>query len=440
MADSAPKASRDYYQLGEMDISGESWLRWLPMMRVYGLVVLAITLAVASPWNDPGGLAGAAAMAIMAVLLGAFLLMWVHRPIWQHSTRLLAVHGALQVAAYAALVTISPAFGLLAVLIYPQVLFSLPVRWSIAGGFAIGLVSALAFLSAAHGQLASAADGVLVSLFVATLATGLAVWIRETITQSLDRRVLIEQLETTRAELSAAERAAGVAEERTRLAREIHDTLAQGFASIATHLEAADASLAAGRAGDSGQAREDVRTALDVCRSGLAEARTLVWALRPDALAIAGLGAAIRRIAASAAGSGEPVVDVEVSGPVRQLHPDVEVTLLRAAQEALANVRRHAGASTVTVTLTYFADQVSLDVTDDGRGFDPTLGRRSGGMGLAGMRERAERLGGSLAIESEPGAGTAVAVTLPAIEVGAPVAVTLPAVEVGAPADVEAPK
>ncbi len=92
------------------------------------------------------------------------------------------------------------------------------------------------------------------------------------------------------------------------------------------------------------------------------------------------------------------------------------MALLRAAQECLANARRHAAAARISVTLTYFADEVSLDVIDDGKGFDAAGGSRSGGMGLLGMRERAERLGGSVVIETAPGEGTAVAVTLPAIE------------------------
>ena len=95
------------------------------------------------------------------------------------------------------------------------------------------------------------------------------------------------------------------------------------------------------------------------------------------------------------------------------------MTLLRAAQEAIANARRHAAASHITVTLTYYPDEVSLDVTDDGCGFDPSEALKRGGLGLIGMRERAEALGGSLAIESTPGEGTAVAVTLPAIEAAA---------------------
>jgi len=119
---------------------------------------------------------------------------------------------------------------------------------------------------------------------------------------------------------------------------------------------------------------------------------------------------------------------VTVTGSIRALHPDVEVTLLRAAQESLANVRRYAAARRVTVTLSYFNDLVTLDVADDGRGFDPASRADpgpAGGLGLIGMRERAEGLGGSLAVESAIGEGTTIAVSLPAIPPNA-----APAVEV----------
>jgi signal transduction histidine kinase len=118
--------------------------------------------------------------------------------------------------------------------------------------------------------------------------------------------------------------------------------------------------------------------------------------------------------------------DVETTGEARALRPEVEVTLLRVAQEALANVARHAGASRAGVTLSYMEDVVSLDVRDDGAGFAVTernghlVGETpaAGGFGLIAMRQRISRLAGQLEIESEPGAGTAVSASLPAIPLG----------------------
>ena len=419
----------DYYDpaWGELiagqgvDEGQEPWYRQLSYMRVYGFVVLAGTLWAAYPRDDPEGWRGPLSVALVAALAAVFWAMWVRRPLWSYPTRVLAWHGAFLVAMYAGLVSLAPGFAILQLLIYPQILFSLQLRWSVIGGLAIGTFTALATLVRAAGNLDQAWPGVFGSLLGAVMVIAFAVWVRETISLSIERRALIEQLRAARRDLAAAEREAGVAEERARLAREIHDTLAQGFASVVTHLEAADACLGAGE----GRARRDVRAAAEVARASLAEARTLVWTLRPETIAASGLPAAIERVTAAAGGPGRPggvvagdgpAVEFAVSGRPRQLHPEVEVALLRAAQESLANARRHAGATRISVTLTYFTDQASLDVIDDGRGFDASVVARSGGMGLLGMRERAERLGGSVVIESAPGEGTAVAVTLPAIE------------------------
>ncbi len=122
--------------------------------------------------------------------------------------------------------------------------------------------------------------------------------------------------------------------------------------------------------------------------------------------------------------------EVETTGEARALHPEVEVTLLRVAQEALANVARHASASRAGATLSYMEDVVTLDVRDDGVGFavaanggqptadDPEDDHAAGGFGLIAMRQRVTRLAGQLEIESEPGAGTAVSASLPAIPLG----------------------
>ncbi len=272
------------------------------------------------------------------------------------------------------------------------------------------------------GDVAAAAPEMVIEVAAAAAFTMLAAWIGAIIEQSAERQVLLQQLAATRAELAAAERQAGTLEERARLSREIHDTLAQGFASVVTHLEAADATLDV----DRGRALHHLHAAEDVARASLDDARGLVWALRPASLADGGLPAALERTAAAVAtpGSPGPAVDLTISGSPRPLHPDVEVSVLRAAQEALANARRHAAAGRVTMTLTYFDDEVALDVIDDGRGFDPAALAApgpAGGHGLRGMQERAERLGGRLEVESRPGEGTAIALALPALTPPEPV-------------------
>jgi len=206
----------------------------------------------------------------------------------------------------------------------------------------------------------------------------------------------------------------GVLAERQRLAREIHDTLAQGFTSIVMHLEAAEQALPA--------SPETVLSHIDwargTARESLAEARRVVWALRPDILEGASLPEAIEHLVGRWSEESGVTTSADVTGAARPLPTHTEATLLRAVQEALANVRKHARASNVAVTLSYMADMVALDVRDDGIGFDPTQaskdnGRVSGGFGLAAMRERVEQQGGKLIIESAPGEGATLVVELP---------------------------
>ena len=318
-------------------------------------------------------------------------------------------YAVLLLAVFAVLLSVAPSFAFLQFTLYPQLFFCLPNRLAIPAGLMIGVITAADTLVEAGGDLAVAAPKMILELASAAAFTMLSAWIGAIIVQSAERQGLLTALAATRAELAAAEREAGVAEERSRLSREIHDTLAQGFASVVTHLEAADAVLDA----DRGRARGHMRAATDVARASLDEARGLVWALRPPVLADGGLPAALGRVVA-----GSPGTELTISGEPRPLDPDVEVTVLRAAQEAIANARRHADARSVSVTLTYFDDTVALDVIDDGRGFDPAAVAApgpSGGHGLRGMRERAERLSGSLEIESSPGEGTAIALSLPAM-------------------------
>lgn len=249
-----------------------------------------------------------------------------------------------------------------------------------------------------------------VFLFTALGAITLGVWITAIIGQSMRRRQLIEQLETTRAELAAAERRAGILEERQRLARDIHDTLAQGFTSIVMHLEAADQALP----DDLGTLQKHLDRARETARNSLEQARRVVNALRPHSLDQRSLPDAIERTAVRwQEETGIPLTTTITGDPV-PLHPDIEVTLLRATQEALANIRKHAQATAVQITLSYIDDVVVLDVQDNGVAFaGAAASPLSGGYGLQAMRERAEQCGGSVTLESEPGEGTTVTVSIP---------------------------
>ncbi len=240
-------------------------------------------------------------------------------------------------------------------------------------------------------------------------ATVFGNWFSHISDQNDERAVLIGELEASRAEVSRLSHEAGVNAERQRLAGDIHDTIAQGLSSVLMLMQAADADLDH----DPAKVRRHLALAIDTARDNLAEARALVGALTPAALDDSSLAQALRRLVdrfRSETGL-ESEFEAEIDGP--PLPKAVEVVLLRAAQESLTNVRKHAEAETVVVRLEQRNGSVVLETQDDGRGLaDATA---SGGYGLEGMRSRVEQLSGTVAVTSEPGAGTLVRVEVPAL-------------------------
>jgi signal transduction histidine kinase len=208
------------------------------------------------------------------------------------------------------------------------------------------------------------------------------------------------------AQLLAQVRESATLEERTRLARDIHDTLAQGLTGIVVQLGAAQRALAV--APD--ESLEHLALAQRMARESLAEARRSVWNLRAPALDRGDLADALRSVAVRPLGS-DVAVTFELAGEPWPLTSAIESTLLRIAQEALANVARHSQASEARLALIYTADGVQLSVSDNGVGFDPASeGAKGiapgpwGGFGLIGMRERVAALGGTLMLSSLDGA------------------------------------
>jgi signal transduction histidine kinase len=198
------------------------------------------------------------------------------------------------------------------------------------------------------------------------------------------------------------------------MAREIHDTLAQGLIGIVTQLQAAKA---AGWVGADSGARH-VDSAIELARDSLTEARRSVQALTPEPLVGARLPDAVRDVAGRWSQHNRIPIAVTTTGGARAVRPEIEVVLLRTAQEALANVAKHAHATRVGLTLSYMEDLVTLDVRDDGVGFacrDGAAPRTGGdgGFGLTAMRQRVEGVAGVLQVESEPDAGTAVSASIP---------------------------
>jgi signal transduction histidine kinase len=212
------------------------------------------------------------------------------------------------------------------------------------------------------------------------------------------------KLEELQAQLVAQARAAGILEERQRMAREIHDTVAQGLTGIIAQMQAAEQRLEV-----PAQWEHSFAAVKQLARDSLTEARRSVDALRPSQ---PGLADALAETAGKWSSVHRLPVRVETTGTPRPLDPEAEFALLRTAQEALANIAKHANATRVGVTLSYLDHEVALDVLDDGSGFD--LGHsKDGSFGLTIMRQRVEAWDGTLQIETEPGAGTGISARIP---------------------------
>lgn len=261
-------------------------------------------------------------------------------------------------------------------------------------------------------------------IVVQTLAIGFGTLMAEQVAELSEqrRRAVVElgaalaENAALQAQLLAQARAAGVHDERQRLATEIHDTLAQGLVGITTQLAAAERTAAQPE-----QWRRHITAASDLARSSLNEARRSLAALQPAPLEHTPLSEAVAGLAHTWTTTSGVVVQMTVTGTARPLLAEIEATLYRVAQEALANVARHARATRVGLTLSYMEDMVVLDVRDDGIGFEPhrlrdVLPAQPGsGLGLPGMTRRLQRVAGSLTVESAPGAGTAVSASVPAL-------------------------
>ena len=214
-----------------------------------------------------------------------------------------------------------------------------------------------------------------------------------------------------RARLFSRQAEFGAAQERNRLAREIHDTLAQGLTAITLQLETADALLEAGAPAE--RARPAVHQALALARANLEEARRSVLDLRAAPLEGRTLAEALAALCAETAAKAQVSIHFASHGPARQPLPlRVEAGLYRIAQEALTNAIRHGQPAVVRVELRLSPEHVTLTVQDDGVGFDPQAIPR-GRYGLIGLNERVRLLGGSLHLESSPGEGTRVQAQVP---------------------------
>ncbi len=395
--------------------------RELPLLNLmpYLLLVISTALAVGIDHGSSRKLIVDLAGSALSV---AWMLWFITlHPSWEERPTVMGVFFTGLMVLAAVLVLNDPVYGFFSWTGYLWIYRALEGNWRVPGLLAVATITG----TSQHGGLPSHTPGswfswlaiIALNCFVA----GAVAWMTQMRDQQHVLRVkAIEDLTEANAKLEASmrenaglheqllagAREAGVLDERQRMAREIHDTLAQGLVGIITQLEAA------AHDGRDSQRRTDV--ALELARESLAEARRSVQALAPAQLEQVRLPDALATVATKwSALSGVAATTTTTGTPV-PLCPEMEVALLRTAQEALANVAKHADANTVAVTLSYMDDVVSLDVRDDGSGFAaPAPAPASGGFGLTAMRQRIEGLSGVLAVESEPGDGTTLAVSIP---------------------------
>lgn len=384
-----------------------AWQRhaWLWDATFYGLLVLTSAWAIRDQaWRS----------ALPALVWALWYLVCLGGRMWRAAAvtrRLLYLTGAC--AIWYVLTGQHSVFYLLLSALYLQIYALLPLRLSIAVSAGLSLlVLVRGYDPAMTERTWASALAFLISVSMGSL---LAWWIDGIIHQSEERQRLIEELAATRRQLAASERQAGILAERQRLAREIHDTLAQGFTSIVMQLEAAEQALP----DDPATVQQHLDQARRTARDSLAEARRLVWALRPEALEHGGLPQALQRVTQQWASASDIAASFTLEGTACALHPEVAITLLRALQEALNNVRKHAHAHQVNVLLSYLDDLVLLEVQDDGIGCaapsDSRVEPAGGGFGLRAMRERVALLGGRVSVEPAPGGGCVLSVALPAL-------------------------
>lgn len=383
----------------------------VPAICLHLMVAGLLTLAVGRAVTDGAG--NTAAIITTACVFGALYGIGpLLRPV-RTRVRAAAWWLAAVMAAWLMLLALTPDGIWLAFPLFFVQLHLLPRRWALT---VVAATTALAIAGFGWHNHTLNPGTVIGPTLGAAVAAAVVLGYQALYRESEQRRRLIEELTATRGELATAEHAAGVLAERERLAREIHDTLAQGLSSIQLLLRAAErAHLADQPEAALGHVRHARQTAVD----NLAEARRFVRALSPPGLQASSLPAALQRLCAATTATSPLSVRCQISGTPVDVPTPYEVALLRIAQSALANTAQHAQATHVELTLSYLDTEIALDVVDNGHGFDagtlpdPGENASGSGYGLAAMRARVHALHGTLTLETAPGQGTVLAVAIP---------------------------
>lgn len=387
-------------------------------VALHTLVAALLALTLVSAHRDTSGMPDPPAVAAAV----GFTVVYVAGTVWARrrpTTTAVRVGWLVAVLAlWACLVVRVPEAAYLAFPLFFLVQFLLGV-W--AGTAAVAALAAVAVVALGlhHGFTPAGVIGPTVGALV---ALGLGAGVRALHRESQARREVIAELVATRSALAAREREVGREAERARLAGEIHDTVAQGLASIGMLLHAAE------RTAPSSPAVDQIRLAREVAGENLTETRRLIAALRPAPLDGVSLAGALGRVAARcraenpglevsvATGSAGEHATESSTEPSTEPPAELAAVLVRVAQEALTNAVRHGAPQRITLTLSCSPTAVVLEIADDGRGFDVAAPRTAASFGLDGMARRVGDLGGRFEVDSEPGSGTVVRAELPVQE------------------------
>ena len=295
---------------------------------------------------------------------------------------------------------------------------AIPYLWSVTTSRRTAIVLntalvtavAIGFLFSLGFTVDSLVQAVITESLSLAFSIVLGLWISSIAESGAERGRLLDELTAAQEQLAAGHRQAGVASERERLAREIHDTIAQSLTSLVMLAQRTRGELAR-LPGDTSAAAESVELIESTARDALTDARSLVAALAPIPVGESSLADVMSRLATRF--DRETGVRVTADVTATAVPRELEVVLLRCAQEGLANVRKHAQASEARVTVERTADAVRLEVQDNGCGLAADSLVSDRGFGLGGMRERVALVGGRLQIEGPAGAGTTLVVTIP---------------------------
>ncbi|MGU3497411.1 sensor histidine kinase [Mycobacterium sp. C31M] len=380
-----------------MEDGGSEYPTWHWLWDLYLAGMCAVAIGAVHLLDDrvPGP-SPAGATVLLALLAGWLILAGRQVPRlgtlgWRP---LVYVVGA--VVLWAAAMVCAPAAVAAVPALFPVVFSTLPLRAAVGAAVLVTLLPLgveFAMTGARSPYFPVAVAMTLIGLVAGPI---IGIMIVTSVRQRIALAGLVAELRDSRAETARLSRQAGVAAERERLAREIHDTLAQGFTSIVTLCQAIEAELGT----DRDAAVRHLTLIESTARDNLAESRTMVAELTPTALEGATLPAAILRLCQAFENETGTAVDRRIAGDTPSAGMAGDVVLLRAAQEALSNIRRHSGAGAATVTLERRLDSVRLTVSDNGIGLGPG---HADGFGLRGMRSRVAQVGGTVSVDSPDG-------------------------------------